>query len=346
MMHTISRPASLLAVLAVLVPSMAVLADGPPVAPPTANVTPAPEPVLPEVNVEAPEPRYVAPTLRDRIGRIWAPVYINGKGPYRLVLDTGASHSAVTAAVAASLGISLQDSTHVLLRGVTGTANVPTIRVATLIVGDLQIEAPMLPIVPDALGGAEGILGTEGMSDKRIFIDFRHDKITIMRSHSYRAKDGFVTIPVELTADHLLVAQVHVGGVRVKAIIDTGGQATVANPALREALLHRRSDRGFSQDQIVGTTLEVQNGLGTTLPAIDFGRIEIRNSRVTISDLKIFEQWHLTTEPAMLIGMDTLGLLDTLIIDYKRRELQVELRSDIMKLNPDARRGCERCGNI
>ena len=28
----------------------------------------------------------------------------------------------------------------------------------------------------------------------------------------------------------------------------------------------------------------------------------------------------------MLIGMDVLGLLDTLIIDYRRKELQVKLR--------------------
>jgi hypothetical protein len=28
----------------------------------------------------------------------------------------------------------------------------------------------------------------------------------------------------------------------------------------------------------------------------------------------------------MLIGMDVLGLLDTLIIDYRRRELQLRLR--------------------
>ena len=41
-----------------------------------------------EVVVSAPEPKYVAPTLRDRIGRIWAPVYIEGRGPLRLVLDT------------------------------------------------------------------------------------------------------------------------------------------------------------------------------------------------------------------------------------------------------------------
>ena len=31
-------------------------------------------------------------------------------------------------------------------------------------------------------------------------------------------------------------------------------------------------------------------------------------------------------EPAMLIGMDALGLLDTLIIDYRRHELQIRMR--------------------
>src|SRR5690349_2010544 len=63
-------------------------------------------PALPaEVVVQAPEPRFVARTLRDRIGRIWAPVLINGHGPFRLVLDTGASDSAITAPVAQALGL-------------------------------------------------------------------------------------------------------------------------------------------------------------------------------------------------------------------------------------------------
>jgi predicted aspartyl protease len=77
---------------------------------------------LAEIMVEAPEPRYVSPTRRDQIGRIWAPVMINGHGPFRLVLDTGASHSAVTALVALALGIPLDQSPPVILRGVTGFA--------------------------------------------------------------------------------------------------------------------------------------------------------------------------------------------------------------------------------
>ncbi len=114
--------------------------------------------------VEAPEPRYVSPTRRDQIGRIWAPVMINGHGPFRLVLDTGASHSAVTALVALALGIPTNQSPPVILRGVTGFATVPTIQVDTLTVGDLSVDSPVLPIVPDALGGAQGILGGEGLT--------------------------------------------------------------------------------------------------------------------------------------------------------------------------------------
>ena len=76
-----------------------------PQAPPAVPAAALPEEQLEEVTVTALEPRYVAPTLRDRLGRIWAPVYLNGKGPFKLVLDTGASHSAVIAGVATDLGL-------------------------------------------------------------------------------------------------------------------------------------------------------------------------------------------------------------------------------------------------
>ena len=63
--------------------------------------------VMDDVAVVADEPRFVAPTRRDRIGRIWAPVEINGQGPFRLVLATGASHSALTPRLAHTLGLKM-----------------------------------------------------------------------------------------------------------------------------------------------------------------------------------------------------------------------------------------------
>ena len=306
----------------------AALAEDVPVPPPPIPPVPPtsvgePSAPLPDVVVEAPEPRYVAPTKRDRIGRIWAPVLINDQGPFRLVLDTGASNSAVTAAVAAALGLPLTDDKQVMLRGVTGSRAVPTIPVDSIVVGDLELRSKRLPIVIDALGGAEGVLGTEGLQDKRIFIDFRHDKITIFRSHSQRAPPGFVTIPITVTNGLLLVADIRIGALHAKGIIDTGGQGTLANLPMRDALASRLRPEDLRADEVTGATLDVQRGDRIRVPPIRIGDLTIRGANITVGDMYIFQHWKMTTEPALLIGMDVLGLLDTLIIDYKRHELQV-----------------------
>jgi hypothetical protein len=280
---------------------------------------------LTEIMVEAPEPRYVSPTRRDQIGRIWAPVMINGHGPFRMVLDTGASHSAVTALVALALGIPTDQSPPVVLRGVTGFATVPTIHVDTLTVGDLAVDSAILPIVPDALGGAQGILGSEGLAGKRIFIDFRHDKIVITYSHDEKSARDFVDVPFHSLRNTLVVVNAVIGDVRCKAIIDTGGQATIANLALRDALAVRTLAYRGKPDTIIGATKDVQSGEIIAMPAIQFGKIQILDSGVTFGDMYIFKQWNLLREPAILIGMDALGLLDTLVIDYRRHELQMRM---------------------
>ncbi len=279
---------------------------------------------LAEIMVETQGPRFVAPTRRDQIGRIWAPVFINGRGPFRLVLDTGASHSAVTAMVALALGIPTDQSPAVTLRGVTGAATVPTIRVDTLSVGDVAVDSPILPIVPDAMGGAEGILGSEGLANKRIFIDFRHDQIAITYSHGEKSGRDFVRIPFRSLRGQLIVVDAMVGNVRTKAIIDTGGQTTIANLALRDALQRSEQGRGRGRpDQIVGATLAVENGEIIATPEIGLGSIRMVDPGVTFADVYIFKQWKLTAEPAILIGMDALGVLDTLVIDYREHELQL-----------------------
>ena len=99
-----------------------------------------------EVAVVAPEPRFVAPTRRDRIGRIWAPVLVNGQGPFRLVLDTGATKSALTAKVAEALGISLDYPGTIMLQGATGSVMVPAIPVESLEVGELLMQPKLFVI--------------------------------------------------------------------------------------------------------------------------------------------------------------------------------------------------------
>jgi predicted aspartyl protease len=292
-------------------------------------ISPPPLPALEflkpeEVIVTAPEPRYVAPTLRDRIGRIWAPVHINGQGPFRLVLDTGANRSVVTHETAQLLGKSVESSGSVQLHGVTGKAMVPTINVQSVEVGDLVLDERKMPVVQDVFGGAEGALGTEGLADKRIFIDFKHDAISILRSRGQEPGPGFRRVPVKLRNGRLLMFEMTLGGVRTKAMLDTGAQTTIGNNSLRAALARRA--RNAQDTQIIGVTLDVATGQALTAPPVDIGGIKITGMRVTFGDLYIFEAWKLTNEPALLIGMDVIGVFDAVVIDYKLKELHLKAR--------------------
>lgn len=290
--------------------------------PPAVGTASTPE--SPEVVVEANEPKYVAPTLRDRIGRIWAPVLINGKGPFRLVLDTGASHSAIIGRVATSLGMGTQTD-NILVRGVTGAAVVPALRVDRMEVGAVLIEPSTLPIVADVFGGAEGVLGREGMPDKRIYADFTKDLLTISRSHRERAPPGFSVVPLKVIRGGLLSTEIRIGSIRAMAIIDTGGQQTVGNLALLEAL-KKYPPKDSAMEDIIGVTLDVQPGNTVSTPPMDIGTLKLRGVRVTFADMYLFDHLKLTREPTIFLGMDVLGSFDVLVIDYRMREMQIRPR--------------------
>jgi predicted aspartyl protease len=286
---------------------------------------PTPAQQLEEVIVQTTEPRYAAPTRRDRIGRIWAPVLIDGKGPYRLVLDTGASRSAITTRAAQSLG-GAPAVTNTVVTGFTGTAVVRTLHVSRMEVGELLIGPSDLPVLTDVFGGAQGVLGIEGLANKRIFADFLHDRLEITISHGDRPLHGFNVVPLTQTSQGLLFANVRVGSVRARAIIDTGAQSTVGNLALRHALM-RTPPRDATREEIIGVTLDVQKGDNLLAPDIDLGSLQVRGAHITFGDMYLFQHWKLTNDPCLTLGMDLLGSFDVLVIDYKRHELQIRARN-------------------
>jgi predicted aspartyl protease len=273
-----------------------------------------------EIIVAAPEPRYVAPTLRDHIGRVWAPVYINGHGPFRLVLDTGANNTAITQSVALQVGAPIVASTMRVL-GVTGSSIVPSMHVESIEVGDLWLDRRRLAIVDDVFGGAEGVLGADGLSDKRVSIDFTNGEIAIEYSRGKTRVSGFTRIPAQVRDGHLLMFEVRVAGVRTTAMFDTGAQTTIGNESLRRVLA-RRVRRGAA-NRVEGVTLDVQEGQTFAAPPVVIGKVVVSGMQVTFADFHIFNAWNMNDQPALLIGMDVIGLFDALIIDYKHQELHL-----------------------
>ena len=142
---------------------------------------------------------------------------------------------------------------------------------------------------------------------------------------------GMSKIPLKLTRGKLLAFRTRIGSVATTAVIDTGAQRTIGNQALRTAL--NRRGKTYQQEEIIGVTLDVEMGDSIPTPPIAFGNATLSGVRITFTESAIFEHWQLTTEPAMLLGMDVLGLLDVLVIDYKTKELHVRFRGPTSTLS-------------
>src|SRR6266852_397507 len=145
----------------------------------TAGASPTTAPldtVLPEaVKPELIEPLgsdallFASPTTRDHIGRVVVPVMINGRGPFRFIVDTGANHSTISPGLARELGLKPAEGPSIILDGITGSAQVSFVRIDRLQAGELTIESTAVPVVwASVMAGADGILGAAGIMEKSL----------------------------------------------------------------------------------------------------------------------------------------------------------------------------------
>jgi predicted aspartyl protease len=287
----------------------------------------SPEPAVSVPGIPAPhDDRLVIPTTHDGIGRIVAQVQINGAGPFRFVVDTGATHSAVSKALAQKLKLANEKAgaPSVLLSGVTGSAHVAIVRIESLNVGHLSLGPLDVPVIDAVLADADGVLGADAMVDSRLTIEFKKDRIMIERSSFQPPPRYFYSVPVRFGFGRLLLAEGKIGNVRVKAIIDTGAERTLGNISLLNALhLGIGSGHELISTDVEGVTADLQPGDVAAAPMLSMGSVKVGQIDITFGDLHVFKVWGFQHSPALLIGMDVLGVLDTLIIDYRRKELQV-----------------------
>jgi hypothetical protein len=57
------------------------------------------------------------------------------------------------------------------------------------------------------------------------------------------------------------------------------------------------------------------------------GPLSIQGARVSFGNVPIFEYFGLAKTPALLIGMDIIGRLSSVALDYARRTVQVRTRA-------------------
>jgi len=277
-----------------------------------------------------PEDFALGPTRSDRLGRVVAPVSINGQGPYRFIVDTGANRSVVSQALAEQLGLAQTGSGEV--HSVHGVSTAPLVEVASLEYGELSLTGAAMPMLHGAvLAGEQGLLGVDGMRGRRLRMDFERNCIEIVPSSEARRLRGWATIRGELRFGHLVVIRGHINGVRVNLLIDTGSDSSLANNALRDALNARVRDNRRQIDYAIAYTAgdRVILNRAMLVQRLDIGELEVRNITAFVGDFHIFNFWGLQDEPTLLVGMDVLSQARGLAIDYGRSTVHVRPRDDL-----------------
>ncbi len=273
-----------------------------------------------------PEPLFAAPTRLDRIGRVMTHVMVNGKGPFRFVIDTGASRSTLAPHLARALNLQHSVGRNVMLNGVTGAAEVTTVAVDSIEIGALRFEKQDLPVIfTSIMGNADGILGVAGFQDQRIDVDFKRDRVSVLESNGKRPHYSMVTARATRNINGLMIVDVRVGRrVRAKAVIDTGAERSLGNMALQAAInRNRRKKREIVAAVVHGATPDIADGDVQAIREATIGDMTLSNLEVIFADFHVFKLWGLDQEPALLIGMDMLGVLDRLVIDYRRNEVSM-----------------------
>jgi predicted aspartyl protease len=280
----------------------------------------SPRPLSPE------ELLFACPTTLDHVGRVIAAVRIDGKGPFRFIVDTGANHSTISPRLAITLG--LKPSAHQLIEvaGVTGTAKEDSVFIAKLQAGDLVIADSRFPVIrAPVMAGAEGILGAAGLSRDRLLVNFQHDQVFITRSHTEALPWGFTRMWATRLHGGLLSVPGRVGNVRVRAIIDTGSQRTLGNLALYRQLFAEEQGKGkYVSAHVYGATRQVGIGKLQLAPSIDLGAIKIGDVGLVFGNFHIFRAWGLTARPTIILGMDVLGTVKAFVIDFRYGEIGID----------------------
>jgi len=277
----------------------------------------------------ADEPLFASPTRLDRIGRIVAPVTINGQGPFRLIVDTGATHSTISPALVGALGVIPETDSAAMLNGVTGAAIVPMVVLDRLEVGELKLKNARVAVLrPSVNAGADGILGMAALRHERLHVDFRLDRISISRSRRALQMEGFHKIPARLLPGGLMVVDARVGGVRAVAVLDTGAERTLGNAALRDALrARRRQAKTVTLTPVLGATADIALGESEVSPPMRLGGVTVTSTQIIYGDFHIFDVWDLQSRPAVLVGMDVLGIVDALIVDFRSQDFYIRVRN-------------------
>lgn len=304
-----------------------------------AESAPAPAPALPKPVPVAPAPMQTLPgaVIDDNLAiagndidarkvrsRMTIAVKVNGTGPYRFVVDSGADSSVVGSKIARALALPATSS--ITLNGMTGSSIVPRVTVDELELGPTSAYNLDMPVLLENDLGGDGMLGIDALNDQRLMLDFEKRTITVEDSSKPAPRwDGEIVVTARRKKGQLILTQAKANGMSIDAVIDTGSEITIGNMALRNQII-RRGGTKLDKVEVTGVTGETVTLEMAVVREIKLGSVILRDVPIAFADVPPFAVFGLSKQPSMLLGTDLMETFRRISLDFHARKVRFQLR--------------------
>jgi hypothetical protein len=271
-------------------------------------------------------------TAFDEAKRMVVPVRINGRGPFGFVIDTGASSSVVASELVATCD--LPSAGRADVHGIAGAEPADLAMVKRLAVGQVSSSNLVMPTLPRARLGADGLLGVDILHGRSMLLNFAQNRFEISngspgvevgRDRNSRIPSN--VDPIHVAASYrngqLVILDAQVGETPVSAFLDSGSEVTVGNLALRDAVVRTIPDFGvrLAPVPLISATGQTAMGQFAPLPTVRLGGMAVHQVLGIFAHLHIFDLWKLNDRPAILIGIDVLRHFHDVTLDFVRKQV-------------------------
>lgn len=258
-------------------------------------------------------------------GRMTVPVMVNGQGPFHFIIDTGADRTVISRELAARLN--LPEGRKSRLVSIGGAHDVRTVRIDRLQMARKETRQITAPALPARYLGADGILGIDSLKNQRVVFDFVTQTMTVEPADTKEIRSekdpvGTITVTAKSKLGRLVLVDADAQGQDIRVIVDTGGQNSVGNSALRRMMAHRGSGVTFKPVELISVVGERLPADFAVVGQMRIGGIRIGNAAIAFADAHPFAKFGLTKRPAMLLGMESLRAFRRVSIDFANRRVK------------------------
>ena len=252
-------------------------------------------------------------------------VYINGHGPYRMIVDTGGSTIlSLDEKIAAEIGLkSIATST---IHGVAGKEESGQVLVDQLQIGEIicrRVMTRTFALSKSIAYAADGVIGTGIFANGRMTFDFNSGRLTVAPSALQSAPGDEVDLRIISDAKFVIPITLH--GEPAAALLDSGADAFAVAPSRLRRLFPDEKIRTI-QALALGVGGDENPSISLT-PGVNFefaGREYKNFGGLGLDALDTLLGPLLGLQTDVLVGMPILRQMKTMTVDFPRCKMWAE----------------------